>query len=213
MSADLLVIAKEPFPGRCKTRLSPPLTQDEAASVAEAALADTLEAAAATPAGRHILVLDGSPGDWLPEGFEVVSQAEGGLDARLAGAFAATEGPALLIGMDTPQISAELLAGAIETLSEDANDAVLGPAEDGGWWAIGLERPSPDVFRGIPMSTRDTCRAQIARLDALTLAWEELPTLRDVDEIADARAVAAEAPASRFASRLSQIEAAWPAAA
>lgn len=213
MNADLLVIAKEPVPGRSKTRLTPPLSETEAASVAEAALVDTLSVAAATPARRRILVLDGAPGDWLPEGFEVIAQTSGGLDARLAGAFAATAGPALLIGMDTPQVSSTLLAGAMGTLCDDENDAVLGPAEDGGWWAIGLQRPVREAFWGIPMSTRDTCRAQIARLNALKLAWAELPTLRDVDEIADARAVAAQAPSSRFATRLSQIEAAWPVVA
>ncbi len=212
MSVDLLVIAKEPRPGHSKTRLSPPLTEAEAASVAEAALADTLLAAAATPASRRILILDGSPGAWLPDGFEVVPQTAGGLDSRLAGAFQETNGPALLIGMDTPQVSAALLTGAIETLCDAANDAVLGPAEDGGWWAIGLMQPSPEVFRGIPMSSSQTCRAQIARLDALGLAWAELPTLRDVDEIADARAVARQAPGSLFSTRLSQIEAAWSAA-
>jgi rSAM/selenodomain-associated transferase 1 len=213
MTADLLVIAKAPVAGRSKTRLTPPLSEAEAASVAEAALADTLAVAVATPARRRILVLDGSPGEWLPEGFEVVSQSSGGLDARLAAAFASTAGPALLVGMDTPQVSSALLAGAMDKLCERRNDAVLGPAEDGGWWAIGLERPSPEVFLGIPMSSRDTCRAQIARLDALKLAWAELPTLRDVDEIADARAVAAQAPSSRFATRLKQIEAAWPVVA
>ena len=210
MSAvDLLVIAKEPLPGLSKTRLSPPLTPDEAASLAEAALTDTLETVAQIDALRHILVLDGLPGDWLPSGFEVVPQSDGGLDSRLAGAFASVTGPALLVGMDTPQISVELLEAAIECLREDESDAVLGLAEDGGWWAIGLNRPSPDVFLGVPMSTDETGAAQIARLEMLGLSWAELPTLRDIDLVEDARAVALENPGLRFSRRLKEIEATW----
>ncbi|GAB2471058.1 hypothetical protein GCM10027162_78090 [Streptomyces incanus] len=68
----LLVIAKEPRPGRVKTRLTPPFTPGQAAELAEAALADTLHAVAATPAARRVLVLDGAPGPWLPPGFDVV---------------------------------------------------------------------------------------------------------------------------------------------
>ncbi|MFC9290815.1 glycosyltransferase, partial [Streptomyces sp. NPDC057052] len=64
----LLVIAKEPLPGRVKTRLTPPFAPWEAAALAEAALADTLAAVAAAPAVRRRLVLDGAPGPWLPPG-------------------------------------------------------------------------------------------------------------------------------------------------
>ncbi len=64
----LLVIAKEPVPGRVKTRLTPPFTPAEAAALAEAALADTLAVALATPADRHVLVLDGSPARGRPRG-------------------------------------------------------------------------------------------------------------------------------------------------
>jgi len=71
-STHVLVLAKEPRPGRVKTRLCPPCSPEEAATVAAAALADTLEAVAASGADRHILALDGRPGPWLPPGFEVV---------------------------------------------------------------------------------------------------------------------------------------------
>src|SRR5262249_31919364 len=83
----LLVIAKEPRPGQVKTRLTPPFTPREAASLAEASLADTLETVARTPARRRVLVLQGEPGPWLPPGFDVVRQCPGGLDERLAAAF------------------------------------------------------------------------------------------------------------------------------
>ncbi|CAM5735890.1 hypothetical protein SHIRM173S_00525 [Streptomyces hirsutus] len=142
----LLVIAKEPRPGRVKTRLTPPFTPGQAAELAEAALADTLHAVAATPASRRVLVLDGAPGPWLPPGFDVVPQCAGGLDERLADAFARCDGPALLIGMDTPQVTPELL-----TVDFTDCDAHFGPAEDGGFWALGLARPDPALLRGVPM--------------------------------------------------------------
>ena len=105
----LLVIAKQPVPGRVKTRLVPPCTHEQAAALAEAALADTLHTVLMAPARRRVLVLEGEPGPWLPAGFDVVPQCGGPLDERLAGAFAAVRGPALLIGMDTPQVTPGLL--------------------------------------------------------------------------------------------------------
>ncbi|WP_432098492.1 TIGR04282 family arsenosugar biosynthesis glycosyltransferase [Streptomyces sp. WAC 04229] len=193
----LLVIAKEPRPGRVKTRLTPPFTPDEAAALAEASLADTLRAVAATPARRRVLVLAGAPGPWLPPGFDVVPQCAGGLDARLADAFAGCAGPALLIGMDTPQVTPELL-----DVDFAGCDAYFGPAEDGGFWALGLARPDPALLRGVPMSTPVTGAAQRERLLAAGLRVRDLPPLRDVDTAADARAVAALAPHGRFAARL-----------
>ncbi|GGY93144.1 glycosyl transferase [Streptomyces olivaceoviridis] len=198
----LLVIAKEPLPGRVKTRLTPPFSPAEAAELAEAALADTLRAVAATPATRRVLVLDGSPGPWLPPGFDVVPQCAGGLDLRLADAFARCAGPALLIGMDTPQVTPELL-----TVDFAGYDACFGPAEDGGFWALGLAEPDPALLRGVPMSTPWTGAVQRRRLVAAGLRVRELPRLRDVDTAADAAAVADRAPHGRFAARLARCAA------
>ncbi|MGW7524104.1 TIGR04282 family arsenosugar biosynthesis glycosyltransferase [Streptomyces sp. NPDC054783] len=195
----LLVVAKEPLPGRVKTRLTPPFTPQQAARLAEAALADTLQAVAAAPATRRVLVLDGVPGDWLPAGFEVLPQCAGGLDERLADAFAHCSGPALLIGMDTPQVTPELL-----TVDFAGCDACLGPAEDGGFWALGLAEPDPALLRGVPMSTPVTGAVQRERLLAAGLRVRELPRLRDVDTVADAHAVAALAPRGRFAAQLAR---------
>ncbi|MFE1878741.1 TIGR04282 family arsenosugar biosynthesis glycosyltransferase [Streptomyces diastatochromogenes] len=198
----LLVIAKEPLPGRVKTRLTPPFTPEQAAALAEASLADTLRAVAETPATRRVLVLDGRPGPWLPPGFDVVPQCAGGLDARLADAFARCAGPALLIGMDTPQVTPELL-----TVDFAGCDAYFGPAEDGGFWALGLARPEPALLRGVPMSTPQTGAVQRERLVAAGLRVRDLPRLRDVDTAADARAVAALAPDGAFAARLADCTA------
>jgi uncharacterized protein len=201
----LLVIAKAPRPGRSKTRLTPPCSPEEAARLAGAALEDTLEAVLATPAPRHVCVLDGDPGPWLPSGFEVVAQRGDGLEERLAHAFADVGGPALLVGMDTPQLTPGLLGHAVRALLAPGVDAALGAAPDGGYWAIGLRRPDPAVFTGIPMSVPETCAHQRARLHELGLRVAELPELRDVDDIEDARAVAGLAPRSRFARTLREV--------
>ena len=211
MSPALLVIAKAPVPGRVKTRLSPPCTPQQAAQLAQAALEDTLAACAETPsAGRRVLVLDGRPGAWLPSGWKVIPQRGGGLAERLAGAFADVGRPAFLVGMDTPQVTPDLLAEGLAALA--GADAAFGPATDGGYWGIGLRDADAAVFAGVPMSRADTGAVQRARLDTLGLRTVDLPPLRDVDDIAAARAVAAEAPVGRFAAALHAIEPA-PAAA
>jgi len=196
----LLIIAKQPLPGRVKTRLVPPCTHEQAAALAEAALTDTLHTALMVPARRRILVLDGKAGPWLPAGFDVVPQCGGPLDERLAAAFAAVRGPALLIGMDTPQVTCGLL-----TLDWQGADAVFGPAADGGFWALGLRVPDPALLRGVPMSTPGTGAIQRARLLAAGLRVADLPLLRDVDTAADAVTVARQAPQSRFAAQAREL--------
>ena len=73
LAAQIVVIGKAPVPGRVKTRLTPPFSPGQAAQLAEAALADTLAAAAQVSVTRRVLALDGQPGDWLPAGFEVTA--------------------------------------------------------------------------------------------------------------------------------------------
>jgi hypothetical protein len=141
----------------------------------------------------------------VPPGFEVVPQVPGPHAVRIAAALAACAGPALLVGMDTPQLTPALLMPLLTSTSTTAGpaDAWLGRAEDGGWWALGLREPQRNAraaLRGVPMSTPRTGAAQLARLRALGLVVAELPPLRDVDEPADADAVAAQAPATRFAA-------------
>ncbi|WP_455351722.1 TIGR04282 family arsenosugar biosynthesis glycosyltransferase [Streptomyces sp. SYSU K217416] len=201
----LLVIAKEPVPGRVKTRLTPPYSPAEAALLAEAALADSLAAVAAAPARRRVLVLEGEPGGWLPAGFEVVAQCSGTLDERLAAAFGLCSGPALLIGMDTPQVTPAVLAPALAPDAWRGCDAWFGPAADGGFWALGLAEPDPELLRGVPMSVPETGDVQRRRLIGAGLTVRDLRVLRDVDTAADARLVAAEAPHGRFAATLAAL--------
>ncbi|MFF4433714.1 DUF2064 domain-containing protein [Streptomyces sp. NPDC001513] len=193
----LLVIAKAPVAGRVKTRLTTAFTPQQAADLALASLQDTLAAVLATPAGRRVLVLDGRPGPWIPDGIEVVPQGTGGLDARLAAAFALAGGPALLIGMDTPQVTPGLLALGLDFTEADA---WFGPADDGGFWALGLADPDPSLLLGVPMSVAHTGAVQRRRLSDAGLAVRDLPELCDVDTPADAQRVAAAAPRTRFAT-------------
>jgi rSAM/selenodomain-associated transferase 1 len=198
----LVVIAKAPVPGRVKTRLCPPCTERQAAALAAAALADTLKAVARTPARRRLLALDGEPGRWLRPGLEVIPQEGSDLGERLGHALTAAGGPALVVGMDTPQLNPATLSHAATRLEDPGVDAVLGPAVDGGYWTIGLREPDRDAFTGVPMSSPHTCAAQRRRLLELGLSVATLPSLLDVDTIEDARAVARVAPHTEFAAAL-----------
>ncbi|MCD0483297.1 DUF2064 domain-containing protein [Streptacidiphilus sp. ASG 303] len=206
VTGTLLVVAKEPVPGRVKTRLCPPCTPEQAARLAADALADTLATGLRLPVRRRVLVLDGRPGPWLPAGWEVVPQCGGGLDRRLAAAFAAADPglPALLVGMDTPQLTPALLAPALGPEAWRDRDAWYGPAADGGFWALGLARPDAAAARrlleGVPMSVPDTGAELLRRLGGEGLRTGLLPQLADVDTAAEAEEVAALAPGTRFAA-------------
>ncbi|MFI5889888.1 DUF2064 domain-containing protein [Actinoplanes sp. NPDC051513] len=197
MSVSVVLLAKVPAPGRVKTRLCPPCTPEQAARVAAAALADTVDAVDASGAGARVLLTDAAcpaPGGWAAR-----LQRGGPLDERLANGFADTGGTALLIGMDTPQLTGDHLDAALRLLGDpDGPDAVLGPAEDGGWWALGLrDARHGAALRGIPTSTGTTGSRTRAALRRRGLRVAELPRLRDVDTVQDAYAVAALCPRGR----------------
>jgi glycosyltransferase A (GT-A) superfamily protein (DUF2064 family) len=193
----VVVLAKSPVAHRVKTRLTPAFTAREAAALAQAAIRDTLDAVTSAPS-RAVVAWDGPRRTWLDPA-TVVSQRGDGLDERLTHVFAdvlgdGTDGPTLLVGMDTPQLTAAHL-----DVDWSGVDAVLGLSEDGGFWAVGLRRHQPEAFLGVPMSTPTTGAAQLARLRQLGLRVGALPRLRDVDTAEDAAAVAALAPDTRFA--------------
>ena len=206
-AAQLVVIAKEPVAGRVKTRLTPPFTPSQAARLAEASLEDSLTTVARAPATQRVLALDGLPGNWLPDGFVVIPQRGNGLDERLAAAFADTyrlrPEPVVLIGMDTPQVTASLLADALGLLG--GHDAVFGPATDGGFWLLGLRDPDPALLVGVPMSTPSTGEILLRGLKEAGMSVATLPSLTDVDTMADAVEVAALVPGSRYAAALAGL--------
>jgi uncharacterized protein len=114
--------------------------------------------------------------------------------------------PVLQIGMDTPQLTPELVGTALRDLG--AADAVLGPAVDGGWWSLGLRDPRhAAALRDVPMSTAATGRRTWAALRERGLRVAPAPALRDVDEWGDALAVAAVASSSQFAREVAAVRA------
>ena len=194
----LAVIAKAPVPGRVKTRLCPPCTHEQAAAIAEAALRDTLDALRAARAGRHAVVLDGQRPDWIGDDLHVLAQRGDGLDERLAAALTDLGGPTVIIGMDTPQVTADGLDRVVGALCRPDVDAVLGPANDGGYWVIGLRTPDPAALLGVPMSEAHTGAEQLRRLERLGLRTAVVDELTDLDTFDEAVAVAAVATGRHF---------------
>lgn len=204
-----LVVAKAPVPGECKTRLGAEVGMAAAAEVAAASLRDTLRAAAAYAAeGLRWLALAGQLADApdggsvtpLLEGWTVVPQRGAGLAERLVAAHADTgAGPLVQIGMDTPQVTAADLRAVAGPLG--SADAVLAPAEDGGWWALALRDPEhATALAGVAMSTSTTYADTRAALEGAGLAVVCGHPLADVDTATDADRVAAAAPGTEFAA-------------
>lgn len=195
-----LVVAKAPVPGRVKTRLGADIGMPAAAAVAAAALLDTLAACRdAFGAGGCLLALSGDLRRAVrgPEieralvGWHVFGQRGDDLGARLAHAHADLPGggAVLQVGMDTPQLAAEQLHAGAASL-EDA-DAVLGPAEDGGWWLLGLRDPgAAAALRRVRMSAPTTYLDTRRALEDGGLEVATGTVLRDVDTMADAGLVA-----------------------
>ena len=207
----VLVVAKAPVPGQAKTRLAASVGDTAAADIAAAALLDTLDAVAAAPVAARVVALTGelsaaSYGAEITAGladFTVVPQRGAGFAERLANAHidaAAASGglPVLQIGMDTPQVTDELIGDCARELL--AADAVLGLARDGGWWLLGVtEGAMADCLRTIPMSRSDTGAVTLAALENTGNHVSLVPTLADVDTIGDVDEVRRVcAPGSRF---------------
>lgn len=197
-TSSVVVLAKRPRAGHVKTRLVPPFSYEGAAAVAAASLFDTLTEVTAAGFSRCVLSFDGDPEGWLPPGWRLHRQPSGGLDERIVAAIeSVAEGPVLLVGMDTPQLSAEVL----RQFDPVTFDACLGLASDGGYWVIGFANAwdaAPAVL-GVPMSTSATGAEQLRRLQELGLRVQMLAELADVDTVDVARRVAAQAPGTEFA--------------
>jgi uncharacterized protein len=213
----LLVVAKAPRPGFCKTRLCPPASPRQAAEIAAAALLDTLDTVTATPGAVPMVAAVGEFSDCVRateleralDGMIVVRQRGSDLGERLANAHAdaATllDLPVLQIGMDTPHITTDLLTDAAAQLLTGDYDAVLGPAEDGGWWSLGLRDPrAAKVLSEVPMSRPDTGSKTLDALTAAGLRTGPLRQLSDVDTMADARRVAT-LSGGRFATAVATV--------
>lgn len=212
-------MAKAPAPGRVKTRLIPALGAEGAARLARAFLIDTVTVArdAALRAGGAAYVIASPDEACAPlaalTGLDALPQGDGGLGERLVAAFARLfalgHGHVLLLGADAPTLPPRHLAAALDLIAQRPGHAVFGPAEDGGYWCVGLDRPAPALFEAIAWGTArvlDDTRAAAARAGIpLALA----PSWHDIDEPADlARLVAelADNPAAAPATRAALAE-------
>ena len=201
----IIVLAKSPVAGRVKTRCTPPCTPEQGAELAAAAMIDTLEAVLCSSARRVVIALDGEPCGWIHPRFEIHGQCAGSLGDRIDHAFRVIGQPAILIGMDTPQVTADILDQALYMLRTRTADAVVGPSADGGFWALGVRNPEADVCHDVPMSRDDTCAHLYAGLRRRRLTSAVLPLLVDVDDFATAVGVADEIPTSNFARTVGKI--------
>jgi uncharacterized protein len=209
----LLVVAKAPVPGRAKTRLTATVGDRVAAEIAAAALLDTLDAVADTAVAARVVAitgeLDAAAGTAELRrrlaSFVVIDQRGNDFGDRLANAHAdaaAVVGgqPVLQIGMDTPQVTAELLHDSGRRLVE--SPAVLGLARDGGWWALGVHTPAlAECLRDVPMSQPDTGALTLKALRGNGINVDLLDELADfdiADDVAGVRQLCR--PGSRFAA-------------
>ena len=207
-----LIVAKAPVPGLAKTRLAAALGDGVAAGIAAAALLDTLDAVADTPLAAKVVAMTGDlasacQSEAIRErlsGFTVVEQRGDSFADRLANAHAdaasaAGPMPVLQIGMDTPQVTAELLTRCARALL--GAHAVVGPARDGGWWLLGVaDAATAECLRLVPMSRPDTGALTYAALLQTGSPVIVLEELADVDTVADISVVRADCrPSGRFA--------------
>jgi len=208
----VLVMAKAPTPGTCKTRLIPALDAHQAAQLAAGLLLDTLAVAAvaATRLGfaPPTVALAGDPEAGVRPGevlealgrCRVIRQCGADFAERLAAAHqeAAGAGPVVQIGTDAPELGEAHLLAAADALTRDG--AVLGPSRDGGWWLLGLRNGrDATALRRVPMSTADTGAATRAALEARGLRVALPDVLHDLDTPEDLVELAARLPAAGFA--------------
>jgi uncharacterized protein len=218
----VLVVAKAPVPGQAKTRLAASVGDRDAADIAAAALLDTLDAVRGVAGGRTVVALAGrvAAAARAPElvaalrGVATPAQRGPDLGHRIAAAHRAVAGllpgrPVLQLGMDTPQVEPALLTEAAAPLRDRGPghlDCVVGPAADGGWWALGLRDPrDAAVIADVPTSRADTGERTVRALRAAGLRVGLLPELTDVDTAADATAAARAAPWTRFAAAVAAL--------
>lgn len=188
----ILIMAKEPQPGRAKTRLIPALGSQGAADLADRLLKHTLHQALAANIGPVEFCITPDPAARYWQALDTATrvkrsaQVEGDLGARMAAA--AKHGlslgtPVLIIGTDCPDLSAERLQ--IMAKSLQAHDVCLCPVTDGGYALIGLSRFTETLFSHIPWSTEQVAPLTRERIRTLGWACYESELLNDIDEPED----------------------------
>jgi uncharacterized protein len=176
-----------------KTRLAAAVGDAAALGIYRRLAEHTLAVARAAGAGIDIRILH-TPDDagpdvsaWLGEGPRFLPQGDGGLGARMerafAGAFADGADRAIVVGTDLPGITSDLIRGAFELL--ERTEVVIGPADDGGYYLLGLRRLVPGLFAGVPWSTPAVLTKTLGRLRVEGIVPEMLERRRDVDVVED----------------------------
>lgn len=185
----LIVVAKRPAPGKTKTRLSPPLTPEQASALYESFLFDTLDQMRQVDDALHVIAyLDEC--DYfqrIAPDFELIPQEGDGLGERLDHALTSYLScgyqHAVIMDSDSPTLPTDYLSQAFKILSDGA-DVVLGPCDDGGYYLIGIKRPAPRLLREVHMSTPTVAAETIALAKDEGLNLISLPTWYDVDDAA-----------------------------
>jgi hypothetical protein len=187
MDAALLVFAKVPRPGHVKTRLTPVLTPDEAATLYEAFLHDALQL-------YHDLDVDvrlylappvpTDPPDWVPTGVSLHEQEGDGLGPRMQQAFRETLETgyerAAVIGTDHPTLPAAFVRQLFAAL-EAPQSICIGPSEDGGFYLLGMNAFYPQLFEGMSYSHDNVFTDTLARVGTTDARLTVLPRWYDVD--------------------------------
>jgi rSAM/selenodomain-associated transferase 1 len=184
----IAILAKAPLPGLAKTRLIPALGAQGAARLQARLIARAVASACAAATGP--VTLWGAPDPMHPafevararHGIALACQPAGDLGARMLAALAA--GPGLVIGTDCPALTSDHLRRAAEAL-RGGRDAVVLPAEDGGYVLIGTRRSQPALFADMRWSVPEVMEETRRRLRRLGLSWSEPATLWDLDRPED----------------------------
>ena len=204
----LLIFAKWPEPGRVKTRLSPPLSEQAAADLYRLMLLDTLESTREIDGIKRLIFFDGDPGridDFraLAPDADVMRQEGADLGARLANAFAKAFSmgcqTVAAIGTDSPHMPIERVTEAFDLLNGNGADVVFGPSEDGGYYLVRMRLFDNALFRDIPWSSSEVLATSIARAESSGFKVTLLPTGFDLDTTDDLLRLKnmANAPAAR----------------
>jgi rSAM/selenodomain-associated transferase 1 len=184
----VVVFARQPVPGRVKTRLAAEIGGERAASVYQALLDHTLDVVRKVNADVIVSLAERAHRSWtaaleLPTEIQPIGDLGSRLRECFRRRFAEGAERVAIIGSDNPSIAAGHLETALSTLDETR--MVLGPAEDGGYWLVAQRSPGIDLFTGIPWSSSSTLDATRTRLRSLGVEWREFDTLADVDTADD----------------------------
>src|SRR5215510_13670245 len=188
------LMAKAPIEGEVKTRLVPPLTKREAAALHVCFLRDMAEnikrvSETASASGLVVYTPAGAESAFagvLPDRFALLAQRGASLGERLCNAtddlLRQGYGAVCLINSDSPTLPKSILIRAIESLASDGDRVVLGAAEDGGYYLIGLKHAHRNLFNEIAWSTSDVLARTRQRAAEIDLPVELLPPWYDVDD-------------------------------